>query len=98
MAEILLTGIEMPKDKVNLLISSDGTILKGDTVDGVSRYLIVGNAKAIEVPTHKRLVEAEKLRNKIDDLSCKEEQTYTEFYFGVLKAIDKAPTVIEAST
>ena len=91
MAEILLTGIEMPKgeDDVKLIINSDGSVHR---IIGwaISEKL---EAKAIEVPPHGRLGDVAKF---VEDIINSKTLKY-EFTTLLRQLAKNAPIVIEAS-
>ena len=88
MADILIKGMELPKDGCHhtLSIYADGSVEIGRK----------NNYKAIEVPTHGRLIDAEELKNLIVwAATCNNGLTLSY----ILKLIDDASTtVLEAST
>lgn len=86
MAEILIKGMEMPKDISNPLhisIFSNGSVWI--THEGKTE------ATAQELPPHGRLIDADALIDKVlDDGQPR--------YCSMVKMIQNAPTVLEAST
>ena len=95
MAEILLTGIEMPKNKgelVWLTLSSDGrVIVQCQTKDTFKKGKII---EAIEVPSHGDLVDIK------DVLDAMNEEIVPKgvFLSDIFKALEGVPIIIEAST
>lgn len=101
--DVLIKGMEIPT-KVNhplfIRISSDGHIAKGDFLKG---GFIETEAKAIELPPHGRLIDADKLAsNYINCLSVcyplMNIEKARELANAVKEAVKIAPTVLEAST
>ena len=101
MAEILIKGIEMPKDKpLNLSIYPNGEVvlfcIQGrDVYDNECNY---GDYK------HKKIaVELPEPHGRLGDLDILEKQAISEAYFPseewatVIELIKGAPTVLEAS-
>ena len=90
MREILIKGMEMPKEVNHPLfirLFSDGHIEKGDFLKG---GFIETEAKAIEVPTHGRLKDVDEILER-DVMNTPIGKVVYPF------SIDSAPTVIEAS-
>lgn len=101
MADILIRGMEMPKEGfVEILVRDDGTVQQtGQSyrIDGTDYYTpYVGETptiyKATTVPPHGRLIDADTLKEKhhwTDD--------YYETEYVEVEDIDAAPTIIPAS-
>ena len=88
---ILISGIEMPKENEEIIIriDSNGTIM---TEYGLS----ISGTKAIPIPSHGRLIDANTLREKFprpqDWMSIAQALVHIT---GIWAEIDNAPTVIE---
>lgn len=101
MAEILITGIEMPRTYNNPLciaIYPDG-VIKEDCGEG---FLIHTKSIAQELPPHGRLIDADAFKEYITK-AFKDFEGYPNFDLAkkvtedLCLDIDEAPTVIEAS-
>lgn len=91
MSDILIKGMEMPKDVTLLAISPDGTV---DIISGqpdLSWKTL--KDKAISVPPHGRLVDADEMR---DEWLINGENEYVYDTNAFLESIDNQPTVIPA--
>ena len=88
MSDILIKNMEMPTEgeRLNLTILSDGSVIEHFRNESGkwSSYRTAG-VKAIEVPTHGRLIDADILRMKYE-------------YGDGRKKVDESPTILEAST
>ena len=86
MSEILITGIEMPKEGevLYLAITSGGVVGRSEK----ALNYIPQNAKARELPTHGELCDKDKL---------KEEANGTYLWSQALEAIKNAHVVLEAT-
>lgn len=87
MSDIVIRGIEMPKDKqYSLTIFPNGKVIQH--WDGV----VFGETKAIELPQHGRLGDLDKLYEVAT-------APYGNFYGfqALIKDIKNAPTILEAS-
>ena len=96
MSEILIRDIEIPKKgNVGILIYADGSVeVCGKGALSKPTYG-TPTTKAIEVPTHGRLVDAEEVKKLLQSglsLDTYEDQAY------VCSLIDEIPTIIDAST
>ena len=86
MSDIVIRNIEMPKDKqYSLTIFPNGRIIQH--WDGV----VFGETKAVELPPHGRLIDADKLKKKMGDFFS------TGSEVGYMWLVDDAPIVLEAS-
>lgn len=99
MREILITGMKMPKEGfIRLIIEPNGTVKE---INLYNETVIPTEAKAIEVPTHGRLINAYSLAVKVaeaqDRIRGKE---YDPFMLlgDVLRWIELEPTIIAANT
>lgn len=91
MAEILITGMEMPKDMSNPLhisIFSNGSVWI--THEGKTE------ATAQELLPHGRLIDADALAEYYDCLEA-DNGVYMEEAGETLETIENAPTILEAS-
>jgi len=93
MAEILITGIEMPKDGdvLFLAITSGGVVGRSEK----ALHYIPQNAKAQELPPHGDLIDRQKLlEHRFEVYDGDEEvcEDYIETYHVI-----EAPAIIEAS-
>lgn len=90
-------GMEMPKDGSwrSIRIYPDGTI--GRPI-GFGDYALVEGAKAVPVPPHGRLIDADALFRKVKTECNPYGKPTIEFESGkkVLEMIENAPTIIEA--
>lgn len=100
---ILIRGMEMPKEGfVEILICYDGTVQqtgKSYRIDGIDYYTpYVGKmpvmCKAIPVPQHGRLIDADALKIEMMDENLDGYQGHSWREVGQI--IDDAPTVIPA--
>ena len=80
---VLIRGMEMPTEPMVLILFPDGNI-------STEEYEIGANAKAIELPPHGRLIDADMLTT-VTEMVNGEFKTYIE----VFEVVD-APTIIEA--
>ena len=95
MSDILIRGLEMPKDGfITITVTSDGRVV-GNSKKESGRFEYLDNediAKAVPVPPHGRLIDADKIPYRkimLDDDD--------EFYYGVTQPyIDRMPTIILA--
>jgi len=90
--DVLIKGLALPKKGescINLKIYSDGTVYE---IGMYSGEIIPNKAKAIELPPHGRLIDADKVKEK-------QKHSYNEFCENVVSVfdIDHAPTVLEAN-
>ena len=104
---ILIEGMEMPKEGfVEILIRDDGTVQQtGQSyrIDGTDYYTpYIGKMpvvyKAVPVPPHGRLIDADKLH--IESYSYNEPdggKTQFNFNYVPLSSVKYAPTIIPAS-
>ena len=92
MAEILITGMEMPKEvnhPLYIRILSDGHIAKWDSLNG---RFIETEATAQELPTHGRLIDANFFKKYAIRVSTEDGKEYIPSNY-----VDIVPTIIEAS-
>lgn len=92
MADLLITGMEMPKsgEILNIEIGSNGQVNKV-----VSRDLRdVAVAKAQELPTHGRLIDEADLRDRAYKRQIRDRISFQD---ALALALMDAPTIIEAS-
>ena len=91
MADILIKGMEMPKNNESIkvfIITSEGVFLMVD--EGKGKKL-----DAVEVPPHGRLIDADALKKHMTDL-LRHDYVFDEVgCFGLVK---DAPTLLEANT
>ena len=94
---ILIKGMEMPKEGSwrSIRIYPDGTIWRPI---GFGDYALVEGAKAVPVPPHGRLIDADALFRKVKTECNPYGKPTIEFESGkkVLEMIENAPTIIEA--
>lgn len=86
---ILIKGMEMPKEKkITLTIFPDGRVYKnnGERLRGYGEDCIPW--KAVPVPSHGRLIDADAMRAQMPPCYTMEE---------IVKAFKNAPTIIPAS-
>lgn len=83
MSDILIKGMEMPKDGYHhmICIYADGTVSTGGRV-----------YRAVPVPPHGRMIDADAL---IDDVRRNSESYFADDFAH--EWVDKAPTIIPAS-
>lgn len=106
MSDILIKGMEMPKGvyPLVLIINSDGSV--EEIVD--SEEVNATDAKAIELPPHGELKDADRIagviRTKIDDVPCEKpglfsigDGAYRNGLKRALGIVANAPTVLEAN-
>ena len=92
MSDILIKNMELPKKGHFLFqISANGDVWVSDRNDEGTGIII---AKAIEVPPHGRCIDADEYADQWD-YSCGSGM-YDERF--ILKTINEAPTILEAST
>lgn len=94
---VYIKGMEMPKEGSwrSIRIYPDGTI--GRPI-GFGDYALVEGAKAVPVPPHGRLIDADALFRKVKTECNPYGKPTIEFESGkkVLEMIENAPTIIEA--
>lgn len=89
MADILIKGLELPtEERISLSIYPNGIVVNHSTLK-----VEKSRTKAIELPPHGRLIDADKVKKK-------QKHSYNEFCENVVSVfdIDHAPTILEAST
>lgn len=94
MSDIVIRGIEMPKDKqYSLTIFPNGRVIQH--WDGV----VFGETEAIKLPSYGRLIDADKLRSRVESAFKNKVGgiTYELFFEYLMNIIDDAPTVLEAN-
>lgn len=95
MADVLIRDIEIPKKgNVGISIYADGLVEICGTGSLSKPIYGTPTTKAIEVPTHGRLIQAEEVKKLLQSglsLDTYEDQAY------VCSLIDEIPTIIEAS-
>lgn len=94
--DILIKNIKMPKGDIPLvlIIASDGTVEEIDDSDEINET----EAKAIEIPPHGDLKDKNVIKDMIvKRLSIKSLDFLCEAERVVVKCVEQAPTVLEAS-
>lgn len=93
MSEILIKGMEMPKDNdYLLLIIQNGKVHKAISCGHLTTDEM-NVAEAVELPPHGRLIDAETLKGILSRVPSKGIRNY--FFAEVGQFIDEAPTVVE---
>ena len=92
MADILIKNMEMPKQMespITITIFKNGSVWMNDVTFGKGK---LPNAKAVALPEHGRLIDA-------DELKQKKKHSSKEFFENVISVydIDHAKTIVEAS-
>ena len=89
MSDILIRGMEMPKDLPLIIkISQNGTVYISQGIYGIGH----GVATAVPIPPHGDLIDRDALKNKHHWTDDFYETEYVE-----VEDIDAAPTIIPAS-
>lgn len=101
MAEILITGIEMPVGNKALLVDSAGTITKLNLWKGTREATDPFSVKAWELPPHGGLKDYDalgfKMTRRYEKNKEKWNPDFIDGFMYALKMLDKAPVVIPAS-
>ena len=90
MSEIVIKGMALPKQGMKrLILLPDGEVREicGDEA------VMATDARAIELPPHGRLIDAETLKGILSRVPSKGIRNY--FFAEVGQFIDEAPTVVE---
>lgn len=90
MSEILIKGMKVKDYPQTITINPDGSVIK----DTFGLHRLVKEWKAIKVPPHGRLIQAEEVKKLLNSglsLDTYEDQAY------VCSLINEIPTIIEAS-
>ena len=101
MSEILSKGLKMPrKGSITITIRHDGAIsFIGDMGSNLGRLV---DCKAIELPTHGRLIDADVLMETLKKVPITDEKikgTFTKMMCNfAIQILEKSATVLEAST
>lgn len=96
MADLLITNIGMPteRESLNLTILSDGSVIEHfKNESGKWSSYRSGGVKAIEVPTHGRLIDADVIGNRLREQHVFSMPTTCK----IDSIIKNAPTVLEAT-
>lgn len=106
MADILIPNMKMPtgeKDFLEIILFGDGSVGLKDDLMGINKH----TDKAIELPSHGRLVDADKILTEsgYDPMMFQPKyggdhrtQYDTLMGYEILGIIEDAPTVVEATT
>lgn len=94
--DILIKNIEIPKEKyIRVEIHHDGSMYVQK--NGYYSFYVKSQDKAIELPPHGRLIDADAIISKIERAVHPDDLTYTIAY-GILKQIvEDAETIVEAT-
>ena len=100
--DILIKNIEMPKgekDFLEIILFGDGSVGLKDDLMGINKH----TDKAIELPSHNDLADKsviiESMGNAHDELWDKvDKKALSECHVAFLKAVMRAPTVLERTT
>lgn len=93
----LIKGVRLPKknEVLWLAVASDGTVKEG--------YGQIPYTKAIEIPEHGRLIDADLAIKNLDKYYCKECDNWngvrckTCDHYWAMQVLEDAPTVLEAN-
>lgn len=96
MSDILIKGMEMPKEgNVHLIIGEDGVV--SEKIG--SMYHVT--TEAIELPPHGDLKDYDFIGNKMSNTYEKNKDkwnpNFADGFIYALKMLDKAPTIVEAN-
>lgn len=95
MSDVLIKGMGMPKDNdYLLLIIQNGKVHKAISCGHLTTDEM-NVAKAVELPPHGRLIDADVLKGSLSRVPSKGIRTY--FFAEVGQFIDEAPTILEAN-
>ena len=104
MADILIKGIKMPNKKhfLQILIAENGDLSYEDACYDFPRTgFILHESKAIEVPPHGRLIDADVLMETLKEVPITDEKTegiFTKMMCDfAIQILEKSVTVLEAS-
>ena len=94
--DVLIKNMELPKDDkiIILAIDSEGNI--DQQADYLNCFYHLDN-KAIALPPHGRLIDADELEKAVEKMVVCDSYEYTIAHEIVKKLLKMAPTVLEAS-